>query len=93
YTTFVQRVADGRKLTVEQVDEIAQGRVWTGKDALKNKLVDELGGLDQAIAYAAKKVEIEKYKVVNYPEYKMKFEDLLRNYLGASLINCSSVLI
>jgi protease-4 len=93
YTTFVQRVADGRKLTVEQVDEIAQGRVWTGKDAIKNKLVDELGGLDQAIAYAAKKVEIDSYKVVNYPEYKMKFEDLLRNYLGASMIKTEEQLI
>jgi len=93
YTTFVQRVADGRKLTVEQVDEIAQGRVWTGKDAIKNKLVDELGGLDQAIAYAAKKVEIDSYKVVNYPEYKMKFEDLLRNYLGTSMIKTEEQLI
>lgn len=93
YTTFVQRVATGRKLTVEQVDEIAQGRVWTGKDAIKNKLVDELGGLDQAIAYAAKKVEIDSYKVVNYPEYKMKFEDLLRNYFGASMIKTEEQLI
>ncbi|MDM1367277.1 protease-4 [Myroides marinus] len=93
YTTFVKRVADGRKLTVEQVDEIAQGRVWTGKDALKNKLVDELGGLDKAIAYAAKKVEIDSYKVVNFPEYKMKFEDLLRSYLGSSMIKTEEQLI
>lgn len=93
YTTFVQRVADGRKLTVAQVDEIAQGRVWTGKDALKNKLVDELGGLDAAIAYAAKKVEIDNYKVVKFPEYKMKFEDLLRNYLGSSMIKTEEQLI
>ncbi|MDM1348597.1 signal peptide peptidase SppA [Myroides marinus] len=93
YTTFVKRVADGRKLTVEQVDEIAQGRVWTGKDALKNKLIDELGGLDKAIAYAAKKVEIDSYKVVNFPEYKMKFEDLLRSYLGSSMIKTEEQLI
>jgi protease-4 len=93
YTTFVKRGADGRKLTVEQVDEIAQGRVWTGKDALKNKLVDELGGLDKAIAYAAKKVEIDSYKVVNFPEYKMKFEDLLRSYLGSSMIKTEEQLI
>ncbi|MDM1395868.1 signal peptide peptidase SppA [Myroides odoratimimus] len=93
YTTFVQRVADGRKMTVEQVNELAQGRVWTGKDALENKLVDELGGLDTAIAYAAKKVEIDDYKVVNYPEYKMKFEDMLRGYLGASVFKSEEELI
>ncbi|PZR22684.1 MAG: signal peptide peptidase SppA, partial [Flavobacterium psychrophilum] len=54
YTTFVSRVAAGRKLTPEQVDAIGQGRVWSGSMALKNGLVDEIGGLDAAIAYAAK---------------------------------------
>jgi protease-4 len=52
YDVFLQRVADGRHLTKEQVDAIGQGRVWTGEQALGNKLVDELGGLRQALAYA-----------------------------------------
>jgi protease-4 len=52
YDVFLQRVAQGRKLTKEQVDAIGQGRVWTGEQALANKLVDELGGLRQALAYA-----------------------------------------
>jgi protease-4 len=52
YDVFLQRVADGRHLTKEQVDAIGQGRVWTGEQAVANKLVDELGGLRQALAYA-----------------------------------------
>jgi protease-4 len=52
YDVFLQRVADGRKLTKEQVDAVGQGRVWTGEQALERKLVDELGGLRQALAYA-----------------------------------------
>ena len=52
YDVFLQRVSDGRKLTKEQVDAVGQGRVWTGEQALGHKLVDELGGLRQALAYA-----------------------------------------
>src|SRR5882724_2531859 len=52
YDVFLQRVAEGRKLTKEQVDAVGQGRVWTGEQALSHKLVDELGGLRQALAYA-----------------------------------------
>ncbi len=93
YNTFVQRVAEGRGMTVEKVNELAQGRVWTGADALANGLVDELGGLNAAIAYAAKKVEIDSYKVVSYPEYQLKFDDLLRNMLGSSLIKTQDQLL
>jgi protease IV len=52
YDVFLQRVSEGRKLTKEQVDAVGQGRVWTGEQALQHKLVDELGGLRQALAYA-----------------------------------------
>lgn len=93
YDTFVNRVAAGRGMTFEKVDEIAQGRVWTGVDALGNGLVDELGGLNDAIAYAANKVEIDEYKVVNYPEYELKFDDLLRNFLGASIMKTQDELL
>ncbi|MDM1406509.1 signal peptide peptidase SppA [Myroides sp. DF42-4-2] len=93
YETFVNRVAAGRNMTFEKVDEIAQGRVWTGVDALEKGLVDELGGLNAAIAYAANKVEIEDYKVVNYPEYELKINDLLRNYLGASIMQTQDELL
>ncbi|MGG5505394.1 MULTISPECIES: signal peptide peptidase SppA [unclassified Myroides] len=93
YETFVNRVAAGRGMTFEQVDEIAQGRVWTGVDAKEKGLVDELGGLGDAIAYAANKVEIEDYKVVSYPEYELKINDLLRNFLGASIMQTQDELL
>jgi len=75
YTTFLERVAEGREMTVEEVNEIAQGRVWSGVDALENGLVDELGNLDDAIAHAAELAEITDYRVRNYPSYKKEFED------------------
>lgn len=71
YSTFKQRVADGRKLSKETVEELAQGRVWTGKQALKNGLIDSLGGLQATIQAAAKLANIENYNVMDYP----KFED------------------
>ncbi|MES2800736.1 MAG: signal peptide peptidase SppA [Bacteroidota bacterium] len=80
YDLFKSRVAEGRNMTKEQVDVIARGRVWTGRDALRIGLVDELGGLNDAIAYAAKTAKIKKdnIKVLYYPKYKEdKFADLL----------------
>lgn len=85
YDVFLQRVATGRKMTKEQVNEIAQGRVWTGTMAKENGLVDALGGLDAAIAYAAKKANVTDYKVSLYPEYEIDFKDLFRGYLGVSI--------
>lgn len=79
YTTFVNRVATGRKMTFAQVDAIAQGRVWSGSDALKLKLIDEIGGLNQAIAYAAKTVKIKEYGTKNYPQFEKDFKDWLGN--------------
>ena len=67
YTQFMQNVSDGRKMTIPQVNAIARGRVWTGRDALKIGLVDELGGLTDAINYAAKNEGISKQKVLYYP--------------------------
>ncbi|MBR2200056.1 MAG: signal peptide peptidase SppA [Bacteroidales bacterium] len=69
YDVFLQHVADGRNMTVAQVDSIAQGRVWTGTTASQIGLVDELGGLEEAILYAAQLAELEDgYKVKEYPE-------------------------
>ena len=80
YTTFLERVAKGRNMTIEAVDSIAQGRVWSGVDALNNGLVDELGNLDDAILYAAELAEITDYKVKNYPSYKVELEDRFNNF-------------
>lgn len=76
YTTFVTKVAEGRNMTFEEVDKIAQGRVWTGKQALENGLVDQLGGLEDAIKLAASIVEIDEYRIRSYPDYKREFKDM-----------------
>jgi len=75
YTTFLDRVSKGRNITIEAVDSIAQGRVWSGTDALKNGLVDEIGNLEDAILYAAELAEITDFRVRNYPDYKIDFQD------------------
>lgn len=67
YNTFKDRVAQGRKLTMQQVETIAQGHVYTGEDALKIKLVDELGGLDKAVLKAVQLAKIKDYYAKNYP--------------------------
>jgi len=79
YNTFVTHVAEGRKMTFAQVDSIAQGRVWSGTEALKIGLVDKIGGLNDAIAEAAKMAKIKKYSTQNYPEYEKTLNDLLGN--------------
>lgn len=77
YDQFLSRVAEGRGMTKERVNEIARGRVWTGRDAMKIGLVDRLGGITDAIAYAAKKSNISAPKVLYYPLKKMdKWADL-----------------
>lgn len=77
YKLFRKRVADGRKLSIEDVEKIAQGHVWLGQDAFKNKLVDQLGGLDAAVAKAAKLAKIDEYYTSSYPEMPDMFEQLL----------------
>jgi len=85
YDTFISRVAAGRKMDKTKVDEMAQGRVWTGTMAKQLGLVDELGSLDDAIAYAAKLVKTDDYKVSLYPKYEVELADLFRKFLGMSV--------
>ncbi len=75
YSTFVNKVASGRNMSYEAVHEIAQGRVWSGKQAVQNGLVDELGGLDTAIERAAAYANITDYKIENYPDYEKDLEE------------------
>ena len=77
YDTFKQRVASGRNMTIEEVEAIAQGRVWTGEQALQNGLVDGLGGMDQAIEAAARLAELEEYNLISYPKIEPELEDFL----------------
>ena len=78
YHLFRQRVADGRKMTVDQVEQIAQGHVFTGEDALKIKLVDELGGLNKAVAKAAALAKTNSYYTQGYPAPREFFDQLLQ---------------
>ena len=80
YTTFLERVAEGRSMTVEEVNEVAQGRVWSGAEAIDKGLVDELGTLEDAIAYAADLVGLESFRTRNYPSYDSDLEDRLRGF-------------
>ena len=67
YKLFRKRVADGRHMSEAQVEQIAQGHVWLGQDALKIKLVDQLGGLNEAVSKAAALAKLDKYHTASYP--------------------------
>ena len=77
YLQFKQRVAEGRKKDINYVDSIAQGRVWSGEDALRLGLVDRLGTLDDAVRAAAKLAKTDDYRLREYPESKSWFNELL----------------
>jgi len=83
YELFLSRVAEGRGMTRDAVHEVAQGRVWTGQRALDKGLVDKTGDLQRAIASAATLAELDDYRVVNYPQVKDPFTQLLEEFLGA----------
>ena len=77
YTTFLERVAEGRNMSISRADSLAQGRVWSGLEAKRLGLVDEIGGLDDAIAEAARLAELDDFSIRNYPRYKSGFERFL----------------
>jgi len=79
YDDFISKVAAGRGMTKEQVNEVARGRVWTGADAVEIGLVDEIGGLDDAIAYAVEQANLEGYKLKELPELKDPIDELIKN--------------
>ncbi len=89
YSTFITHVSEGRKMTVAQVDSIGQGRVWSGVDAKRIGLIDEFGGLNDAIAEAAKLAKLKEYSTMELPEQKDTFEQLMETFSGDN----SSVLL
>ena len=82
YDRFITRCAEGRNKSKEAIDSIGQGRVWTGEQALKIGLVDELGGLDKAIEIAAQRADLEKFVTKQYPEQKDFFTLLMEESMG-----------
>ena len=87
YKLFRQRVADGRHMTTDQVEKIAQGHVWLGEDALKIKLVDQLGGVDDAVAKAAKLAKVGEYYTSAYPAKADWMEQILNQTSSGSYID------
>jgi protease-4 len=86
YDTFVEKAAAGRNTTPERIDAVAQGRVWTGAQAKQIGLIDELGGLERALAIAKQRAKLapdSEVELVIYPG-KKSFYDLVRNPFGAS---------
>jgi protease-4 len=84
YQAFLERVAESRGKTVDEIHKVAQGRVWSGAMALEHGLVDELGGLDHAISLAKEKAgfqSTDRFELVIYPEKKSVFQALLANFL------------
>ncbi len=87
YTRFVTLVSEGRNMTFDEVDEIAQGRVWTGADAVKIGLVDEIGGLNNALSYAALcggDADLSAWNIVEYPK-EMTLVDIITNSLNGAI--------
>jgi len=77
YQNFIGKVAQGRKKTLDEIDSIGQGRVWTGEQALKIGLVDQLGSFDDAVHEAAKLAKMKSYNLTSYPEQKTLIESIL----------------
>ena len=84
YKQFVKQVAEDRNMTIEQVNEIGQGRIWSGADALKIGLIDEFGGLEQAIQTAADLAELDNYRIISLPKQKDPLVQLMEDFLGGN---------
>ena len=93
YELFRSRVAEGRKMSVDEVEKIAQGHVWLGQDALKIKLVDAIGGLDDAIKKAAELAKLEEYHSVAYPEAEGWQAQLLSQFSDNNYIEAEARLL
>jgi len=87
YNEFTQLVSRTRNLELSFVDSIARGRVWSGTDALELGLVDEMGGMEKAVAYAAEKAELgENFRISEYPKQKDFFEQLVEELTGQTKV-------
>lgn len=87
YKTFIGHVSQGRGITTTQVDEIGQGRVWSGVNAMDIKLIDKFGGLNDAIALAAEKAGLTDYRLTELPAQKSPFDEMMKSFGTASVKN------
>jgi len=93
YDLFVKRCADGRKMDDSAIRKIAEGRIWTGKQAKEKGLIDEIGGLDKAIQIAAKLGKITKYRMVYYPEKKDFMTELMEEFSSDTKIKMAKAFL
>ena len=82
YQSFIGHVAAGRNIPVTRVDEIGQGRVWSGANAIDIKLIDQFGGLKDAIKVAAKKAKLDSYRLTELPKQKDPFQQIMEEFTG-----------
>lgn len=82
YSTFITHVSEGRSISVAEVDSIGQGRVWSGVDGLRINLVDQTGGIKEAIKIAASMAKLDDYRIVSLPEQKDPFTQLMDDLTG-----------
>ena len=87
YSTFITHVSEGRNMSTEAVDEIGQGRIWTGYDAKDIGLIDTYGGLEKAIDIAAFLAKVEDYRIISLPKKKNPFEELSLKLYGKASIS------
>ncbi|MEX0287878.1 MAG: signal peptide peptidase SppA [Flavobacteriaceae bacterium] len=92
YNTFLHRVSEGRGISVPEADSLAQGRVWSGTDALRLGLVDELGGLNEAIEAAAELAELEDFGIKKLPRYKSGFARFMEDFASVSTADNSDLI-
>lgn len=93
YDLFTRRCAEGRNMPQDDIKKIAEGRVWVGKTAVELGLVDKIGSLEDAIAYAAEVSELEDYKTTDYPKVKSSFEKMMEQFEKMTTLNVSSWLL
>jgi len=87
YDVFISHVALGRNLTKENVDSIGQGRIWVADDALKIGLIDEIGGIDEALADAIDRAGVDEYEIVEYPKVKNFMEKFIEDFQMKAMQN------
>lgn len=82
YDVFLKRCADGRNTTKDVIGKVGEGRVWSGENAIEIKLVDKLGGIDEAIAIAARMANLETYRIEELPEMLSPIEQFIKDITG-----------
>jgi len=90
YQSFIGHVAEGRNIPVARVDEIGQGRVWSGTNAIEIKLIDQFGGLNEAIKIAVKKAKLDSYRITELPKQKEPFQQIIEELTGKAKISILS---